>query len=68
MWTERTITVTWTNWTFGAWAGDIGTERAWGVDLGPLEITWKRHHLPPQKQLHPRVRAERKLVSHPDRG
>lgn len=30
-----------TNWTFGIWWGVIGRRRALGLDLGPIELTWK---------------------------
>lgn len=33
------VTVTWTNWTFGAWWGKVGKKYMLGIDLGPLEIT-----------------------------
>jgi len=31
---------TWTNWTFGLWYSRVRKHRAWGIDLGPLEIIW----------------------------
>lgn len=55
--TERSTTFTWSNWTFGYWSKTVGKQRAWGVDVGPLEVMWMRRPLPIEKQLHPRVRG-----------
>jgi hypothetical protein len=35
------ITWTWTNWTFGVWTKQFHRFRAWGIDLGPLEMVWR---------------------------
>lgn len=36
------VTVSWTNWTFGAWWGKIGRKYMIGIDIGPLEIVRTR--------------------------
>lgn len=41
---ERRTTLTWTNWTFGVW-WDRRRLKAFGIDLGPLEIVWRKRHV-----------------------
>lgn len=46
------IALTWTNWTFGIWWAQIHRDRAFGIDLGPLEMSWsKRIRLPNSKDM-----------------
>jgi hypothetical protein len=68
MWTERKVLVTWTNWTFGPWYAVLNGDQVWGIDIGPLEIMWRRRRLPPPKQLHPRVRDGRTIVTRQGHG
>lgn len=39
---KREVRVTWTNWTFGIWWGPIARNSFIGVDVGPLEIVWRK--------------------------
>lgn len=32
----------WSNWTFGVWWGPVGWYDWLGIDLGPLELSWRR--------------------------
>jgi hypothetical protein len=39
----RQVTWCWTNWTFGVYSVKLSrSQRAYGIDFGPLEIIWRR--------------------------
>jgi hypothetical protein len=40
--TVRRVTWTWTNWTFGFWYAEFHKSRAWGIDIGPFEMAWRK--------------------------
>lgn len=35
---------TWTQWMIGVWWWPVGKDLAAGFHLGPLHVTWERHH------------------------
>lgn len=39
----RNTTWSWTNWTFGVWKLEKRHHKAYGVDIGPLEIVWRKN-------------------------
>jgi hypothetical protein len=38
--TQRKVSWTWTNWTFGFWYYKRRGLRRYGIDIGPFEVTW----------------------------
>lgn len=41
----RKVMWSWGNWTFGFWFYSPSSRtRTWGVDLGPLEVLWRRSY------------------------
>lgn len=41
----------WTNWTLGVWFYRVNKYCShWGIDLGPLELTWKHDNVDLRKR------------------